>query len=75
MLNASQLLDKLGTVLPGDAEFLMYGDAGYTSREDLLISPFKRFSELTEEQKVRLHIGRASFWGFLMRSCRLSTQE
>jgi len=46
MLNASQLLDKLGTVLPGDAEFLMYGDAGYTSREDLLISPFKRFSEL-----------------------------
>jgi hypothetical protein len=52
MLNSSQLLEKLRAVLPLDAELLMYGDAGYTPSPGLLVAPFKRYSELTEEQKV-----------------------
>ena len=52
MLNASQLLDKLRAVLPLDVELLMYGDAGYTPQPGLLVAPFKRYSELTDEQKV-----------------------
>jgi hypothetical protein len=58
MLNASQLLEKLAMVLPKDLLFLLYGDAGYTPRENLLVSPYKRYTELTEEQKV--HCGTLS---------------